>query len=54
MLFDRLEEQFGPANVFMDGDSIEPGLDVSTVIEEAVGRCDVLPALIGPPLDRCH
>jgi hypothetical protein len=43
-LFDRLEARFGTGNVFMDVDSIEPGLDFA----EAIGACDVLLALIGP------
>ncbi|MGH4011042.1 MAG: tetratricopeptide repeat protein, partial [Pseudonocardiaceae bacterium] len=46
-LRDRLAERFGDANVFMDVDSIEPGLDFSEAIERAVGGCDVLLALIG-------
>jgi hypothetical protein len=47
-LFDRLEIRFGTGNVFMDVDSIEPGLDFAETIEAAVGASDVLLALIGP------
>jgi TIR domain len=46
-LFDRLESRFGAGNVFMDVDSIEPGLDYGEVIDKAVGSCDVLLAVIG-------
>jgi hypothetical protein len=46
-LFDRLSTHFGRSSVFMDIDTIEPGLDFVQVIEEAVGSCDVLLALIG-------
>ena len=46
-LFDRLETRFGAGNVFMDVDSIEPGRDFSEAIQDAVGSCDVLLALIG-------
>ena len=46
-LFDRLSERFGESNVFMDVDSIEPGIDFSQAIERAVQKCDVLLALIG-------
>ena len=46
-LFDRLSERFGELNVFMDVDSIEPGIDFSQAIERAVQKCDVLLALIG-------
>jgi DNA-binding beta-propeller fold protein YncE len=46
-LFDRLVGRFGAGNVFMDVDSIEPGLDFGEAIESAVGGCDVLLALIG-------
>jgi TIR domain len=46
-LFDHLAERFGTDNVFMDVDSIEPGLDFGIAIERAVAECDVLLALIG-------
>jgi hypothetical protein len=46
-LFDRLSERSGESNVFMDVDSIEPGIDFSQAIERAVQKCDVLLALIG-------
>ena len=47
-LFDRLATRFGAGHVFMDVDSIEPGLDFAETIEAAVGACDVLLVLIGP------
>jgi hypothetical protein len=46
-LYDRLSQHFGRDNVFMDIDTIEPGLDFVEVIEQAVGSCDALIALIG-------
>jgi len=46
-LYDRFTQHFGPEQIFMDIDTIEPGLDFVEVIEEAVGSCDVLIALIG-------
>jgi hypothetical protein len=46
-LSDRLHQHFGRDNVFMDIDTIEPGLDFVEVIEQAVGSCDALIALIG-------
>jgi hypothetical protein len=46
-LYDRLESRLGDGNVFMDVDSIQPGLDFVEAIEKAVGSCDVLLALIG-------
>ena len=46
-VFDRLTERFGDGSVFMDVDSIEPGLDFGAAIEHAVAECDVLLALIG-------
>jgi hypothetical protein len=46
-LCDRLKSCFGDDAVFMDVDSIEPGLDVGEAIEHAVGACDVLLVLIG-------
>src|SRR5688572_31262890 len=46
-LFDRLVEQFGRERIFMDIDTIEPGEDFVTVIENAVSSCDILIAVIG-------
>jgi hypothetical protein len=46
-LHDRLWEHYGRDNVFMDVDSIEPGLDFIEAIDRTVGSCDVLIALIG-------
>jgi hypothetical protein len=46
-LFDRLSDRFGRDQIFMDIDTIEPGLDFVEVIEQAVGSCDVLIALLG-------
>src|SRR5215472_6360123 len=43
----QLSERFPDARVFMDMDSIDPGLDFAEVIEDAVGTCAVLVALIG-------
>src|SRR5436190_5056673 len=47
-LFDRLEQAFKPEQLFMDVDSIAPGHDFVRVLEDQVGQCDVLLAIIGP------
>ncbi len=47
-LADALVDRFGPNSVFMDVDTIEPGVDFVEEIDRAVGHCDVLIALIGP------
>lgn len=46
-IYNELRERLGPENTFMDVDAIEPGLDFIKVIEDEVGRCNVLLALIG-------
>jgi hypothetical protein len=46
-LYDALTDRFGEPNVFMDIDTIEPGVDFSRVVDEHVGACDVLIAVIG-------
>jgi hypothetical protein len=46
-LYDRLSQYFGYDNIFMDIDTIAPGLDFVEAIENAVGSCDVLLAVIG-------
>ncbi len=47
-LYDRLEANFGNENVFMDFDSMRPGLDFREQIRQTVNKCDVVIALIGP------
>jgi alkylated DNA nucleotide flippase Atl1 len=44
---DRLTDHFGDERVFVDVDTIEPGLDFAEAIAAAVGSCEVLLALIG-------
>jgi TIR domain len=46
-IFDALATHFGDGHVFMDIDTIEPGVDFEAVVNEAVGTCDVLLAVIG-------
>ena len=47
LLREELRRRFGAAAVFMDVDSIEPGLDYGEAIDKAVGSCDVLLVVIG-------
>ncbi len=47
-LYDRLSQEFGDDNVFMDVDDIAPGENFVTRLEATLGRCDVLVAVIGP------
>jgi len=47
-LFDALTAHYGEDRVFMDIDDIDPGVDFDQVVHEAVGKCDVLLAMIGP------
>jgi hypothetical protein len=46
-LYDRLFQRFSQNEIFMDVDTIEPGVDFFEAIEEVVGACDVLIAIIG-------
>jgi len=46
-LYDYLAESFGVDQVFMDVDSIRPGVDFVGAIEQAVTSCEVLLVLIG-------
>jgi hypothetical protein len=46
-LYDRLSSHFASNQIFMDVDTIEPGVDFVRTIEEAVAACDVLIAVIG-------
>jgi hypothetical protein len=42
-LYERLAARLGDDQVFMDVDTIAPGLDFAEVITEAVSTCEVLP-----------
>jgi formylglycine-generating enzyme required for sulfatase activity len=47
-IYDRLTQKYGAADVVMDVDSIPLGIDFREFLGEAVGRCRVLLAVIGP------
>jgi TIR domain len=47
-LYDRLADRFGDGQVFIDVDTIEPGVDFAEEISRAVATCKVLLAVIGP------
>jgi hypothetical protein len=47
-LFDRLQQTFPPQQLFMDVESLAPGLDFVRVLEEQVAECDVMLSVIGP------
>jgi hypothetical protein len=46
-LFDILSAHFGKENTYMDLDTIQGGDNYATVIEDKVGQCDALLAVIG-------
>lgn len=46
-LYDRLVVHFGRDRVFIDVDSIEPGLDFADVIQDSLNRCCVVLVVIG-------
>jgi hypothetical protein len=47
-LYDRLQAKFGKDRVFMDFDSIRPGLDFRQQIEQTIERASVVVAIVGP------
>jgi hypothetical protein len=47
-LYDRLADRFGEGQVFIDVDTIEPGVDFAEEIFRAVAACKVLLAILGP------
>jgi formylglycine-generating enzyme required for sulfatase activity len=54
-LYDRLEAHFGRDGLFMDIDAIPFGVDFRKSLDQAVGQCDVLLAVIGGGwLGACH
>ncbi len=46
-LYDRLVDHFGQDQVFMDIDTIRPGLDFAEVVQQAIAASDGLIAVIG-------
>ena len=46
-IYDRLSARFGTENIFMDIDTLDPGVDFVKVLKETVASCDVLLAVIG-------
>ena len=46
-LYDHLTAHFGRDNVFMDIATIRPGQDFVEVLEQSVGACDAVVAVIG-------
>src|SRR5580700_2876632 len=46
-IYDALLDALPPESVFMDVDSIPPGVDFTEVLENWVKQCDVLLALMG-------
>jgi type II secretory pathway pseudopilin PulG len=47
-LSDALKAELGRVNIFRDIEDIPPGVEFDAYIDDAVGSCDVLIALIGP------
>src|SRR4029077_9845953 len=47
LLNDRLFQKFPETKIFMDVDTLEPGVDFIEAIEQAVGACDALIVVIG-------
>jgi DNA-binding beta-propeller fold protein YncE len=47
-LYDRLADAFGREHVFMDVDTIPPGMDFVRHIEQAITDCDAMLVVIGP------
>ena len=47
-IYDRLEARFGRERIFMDVDTIQPGMDFVEAIENAVSESDVFLVVIGP------
>jgi len=47
-LHDRLAQTFGQKNIFMDVDSIPPGVDFVEDLNSQVAACDVVLVVIGP------
>lgn len=46
-LYDRLRQEFGRNNVFIDVDALQPGDDFVDAIQEKLAKCDLMLVIIG-------
>src|ERR1022692_604969 len=46
-IYDRLASHFGSESIFMDIDTLEPGVDFVNALHGSVASCDVFLAVIG-------
>ena len=53
-LYDWISQRLGKENIFIDVDTIQPGEDFVEAIEQKVGGCDALLALIGKDWLNCR
>jgi hypothetical protein len=53
-LYDWISQRLGKENIFIDVDTIQPGEDFVEAIEQKVGGCDALLALIGKEWLNCR
>ena len=54
-LYDRLEARFGAEQVFIDVDTIEPGVDFVEAVQRAIAGCEVMLLVIGRHwVDACY
>ena len=53
-LYDWISQHFGKENIFIDVDTIQPGEDFVEAVEQKVGGCDALLALIGKDWLNCR
>jgi WD40 repeat protein len=51
-LYDQLVDRFGADAVYKDLDSMKPGIDFEAELEQTLGRCGALIAVIGPRWQR--
>jgi hypothetical protein len=49
-----LENKFGKSNIFIDIDRLRAGLKFRTVLEDKLGQCKVMLAIIGPNWVNAH
>jgi TIR domain len=53
-LYDWISQHFGKDKIFIDVDTIQPGEDFVDAVEQKVGGCDALVALIGKDWLNCR
>lgn len=53
-IYERLQQHFGTESVFMDMDDIPSGIEFRSYLQEEIGKCSIVAAIIGEQWLECR